>query len=97
MKKPKIKIEPHHNQPECWCDQQITHPHCPARKAGWRVGSDMACSVPPKNPPTDSYRCTIDGEGVYMSCYGHPTRKAAREWAKDWCRTVGAALMEKGK
>lgn len=26
----------------------------------------------------------------------HPTKKAAREWAKDWCRTVGAALMEKG-
>ena len=25
------------------------------------------------------------------------SKKAAREWAKDWCRTVGAALMEKGK
>ena len=28
---------------------------------------------------------------------GLPTRKAAREWAKEWCKTVGAALMEKGK
>lgn len=25
------------------------------------------------------------------------TAREAREWAKDWCRTVGAALMEKGK
>jgi hypothetical protein len=25
------------------------------------------------------------------------SKKVAREWAKEWCRTVGAALMEKGK
>jgi hypothetical protein len=28
---------------------------------------------------------------------GSKTKKEAREWAKDWCRTVGAALTEKGK
>ena len=35
-------------QPKCTCDQQDTDPNCPRYKAGWRVGSDMVCSVPPK-------------------------------------------------
>lgn len=37
-------------------------------------------------------------DGWHLGCQSEfGTKEAAREWAKDWCRTVGAALMEKGK
>lgn len=49
------------------------------------------------NPERIWAEVRVDGLVVALSTGEHTCRRAAREWAKGWCRTVGSALMEKGK
>lgn len=51
----------------------------------------------PANPERILAHIRVDGLVVALSTGEHTCRRAARDWAKEWCRVVGAALMEKGK
>ena len=49
--------------------------------------------------PTATYYAAVylDEEFLLSEKSYFMTKREAREWAKGWCRTVGAALLEKGK